>query len=178
MIAYELKYPVGEFESPEQINKHHLDNWTDTINDFPEKLESEVGGLKGEELEWRYRPEGWSIGQLIHHCADSHMNAFIRFKLALTEENPTIRPYFEDRFAELPDSKLVPIKSSLSILAHLHIRWVVLLKNLTNQDLKRTYVHPEHGAQYPLDDVIGQYAWHCDHHLAHVRQAKSARGKY
>lgn len=178
MIAYELKYPVGEFESPPSLDQSQVVDWINTIESFPEKFESESKGLSLEELSWRYRPEGWTIQQVVHHCADSHMNAFIRFKLAMTEDAPTIRPYFEDRWDNLPDTLEVPIVVSLDLLKNLHIRWVVLLKSLSDESLKRTYIHPEHGKQFPLYDVIGQYAWHCEHHFAHVKQAKTSKGSY
>ncbi|MEL7002165.1 MAG: YfiT family bacillithiol transferase [Bacteroidota bacterium] len=173
-----LKYPIGQFEKPDNISLIDIKNWVDDIRTFPEKVRIEVDGLNEEKLAWIYRSEGWSIQQLIHHCADSHMNAFIRFKLALTENNPTIRPYLEDRWAKLPDTTQTPIILSLQLLEALHSRWTVLLENITPEELKRTFVHPEHGAQFTLEETIGSYAWHCNHHLEHIRQAKKYQGQF
>src|SRR5690606_40023431 len=122
------------------------------------------------ELAKRYRPEGWTIRQLVHHCADSHMNSFIRFKLTLTEETPTIKPYLEDLWAELPDASHLPIDSSLDVLKGLHHRWTALLKSLTEEDLKRQFIHPETNERISLETNIGIYAWNGDHHLAHMGQ--------
>ncbi|MBV6642740.1 MAG: putative metal-dependent hydrolase [Cyclobacteriaceae bacterium] len=172
-----LKYPVGNFSWPTEITLADLDKWISEIEAFPSLVSAEMGDLPSDGLDWRYRPDGWTIRQVIHHCADSHFNSFVRFKLALTEDNPTIKPYEESLWAKLPDS-LGPIESSLSILTGLHKRWVVLLRSLDRQSLGATYFHPEQNASRRLDGTIGLYAWHCNHHLAHIRQAKEAQGKY
>lgn len=170
-----LRFPIGTFIKPEVYTNDILEKYIQTISDFPSKLKHEVAHLTNEQLETTYRPEGWTIKQVIHHCADSHMNSFIRFKLALTEDKPTIKPYFEERWAELPDSKNISIESSLLLLEGLHKRWTVLLKSLTDENLERKFIHPEHGNEIPLKENMGVYAWHCEHHLAHITELKKRK---
>ncbi|XOV94438.1 MAG: YfiT family bacillithiol transferase [Bacteroidota bacterium] len=172
-----LKYPAGRFSWPKQISQSDITEWIQEIEAFPALLKEEVQGLTESELNWRYRPDGWNIRQVVHHVADSHFNSLVRFKLALTEDTPTIKPYEEAKWAELADSQ-GPIESSLAILNGLHERWAILLKSLTEKDLKATYFHPEQNATRALDETIALYAWHCRHHLAHVKQAKDSEGKY
>ena len=174
----QLKYPIGQFEKPDSIESNHIQEWIDAIQSFPQSVEEQVKGLTKESLQWPYRPEGWTIHQVVHHCADSHSNCLIRFKLALTEENPTIRPYLENKWAELSDTSEVDIDASLKILEGLHTRWTVLLKNLSATDLRRTFVHPEHNEQFSLAEAIGMYSWHCNHHLEHIKQAKHFQGRF
>ncbi|TYP97079.1 DinB family protein [Sphingobacterium allocomposti] len=166
------RYPIGKFQKPEIITTQTIARWIDSIESFPARLNKEVNGLTDRELAKRYRPEGWTIRQLVHHCADSHMNSFIRFKLTLTEETPTIKPYLEDLWTELPDASHLPIDSSLDVLKGLHRRWTALLKSLTEEDLKRQFIHPETNERISLETNIGIYAWHGDHHLAHIVHAK------
>jgi len=166
-----LQYPIGQFSIPESITKEIISHWIDDIASFPERLRIAVSELSDEQLEHTYRPGGWTIRQVIHHCADSHMNSFIRFKLALTEDQPTIKPYYEDRWANLPDTKQMTVESSLKILEGLHERWIVLLNTLKQSDYARTFYHPENKKTIRLDENIGIYAWHCNHHLAHVIEA-------
>ncbi len=173
-----LQYPIGQFVKPDIIDLNTISLWINDIELFPSKLVYCMSDLNSQHLNLLHRPDGWSIKQIVHHCADSHMNAFIRFKIALTEENPTIKPYYEDRWANLPDSMLDDVETSLSLLTSLHHRWSVLLKNLTEKDLERTFVHPEHGRKISLDENIGMYAWHCNHHLAHVKNAKMSEGNF
>lgn len=169
-----LKYPVGKFTKPENIDKITLEKWIKEIEDFPAALEELTQGLTSEQLQFRYRPGGWTIKQVVHHCADSHMNSIIRFKLALTEDAPTIRPYFEDRWAELPDGLDDNISDSIFIIKGVHGRWIKLLNNLTAEELNRTFIHPEHGKVFTLKENIGIYAWHGRHHLGHIRLALGA----
>jgi hypothetical protein len=171
MSTEHLQYPIGQFSMPESIIKEIVSHWIDDIASFPERLRIAVSELSDEQLEHTYRPGGWTIRQVIHHCADSHMNSFIRFKLALTEDQPTIKPYYEDRWAELQDTKNMTVQSSLKILEGLHLRWTHLLRALTQTDYARTFYHPENKKTIRLDENIGIYAWHCNHHLAHIRQA-------
>lgn len=171
MSTEHLQYPIGQFSMPESIIKEIVSHWIDEIASFPERLRIAVSELSDEQLEHTYRPGGWTIRQVIHHCADSHMNSFIRFKLALTEDQPTIKPYYEDRWAELQDTKNMTVQSSLKILEGLHLRWTHLLRALTETDYARTFYHPENKKTIRLDENIGIYAWHCNHHLAHIRQA-------
>jgi hypothetical protein len=168
----DLRYPIGPYQKPFPITAGQLEEWIRTIADFPARIRSAVSGLSDQQLDTPYRPDGWTIRQVVNHCADSHMNAIIRLKLALTEENPTILPYFEALWAELPDTKELDPAHSLLLLEGLHARWVVVLRSLRPDQLKRTYVHPEYGKTFFLEEVIAQYAWHCNHHLAHITTLK------
>lgn len=167
-----LKYPMGKFKSPENIDNKHIENWIKIIEEFPEKVRKETENSTEKELNKTYRPNGWTIKQVINHCADSHMNSIIRFKLVLTEETPIVKPYFENLWAELSDSKDFQIESSLKILEGLHERWTELLKNLNETDLEKAFIHPETQEKINLKTNIGIYAWHCEHHLAHIKNAK------
>lgn len=168
----QLKYPIGKFAVPQSITDSMLEGWIDQIRTFPRRLREELAGLNESSLDSVYRPGGWSIRQVVHHLPDSHMNAYIRFKLALTEDQPVIRPYHEDRWAELAEAKSAPVDVSLNLVESLHVRWVLVLQSLTVEDLDKVYIHPEHGKTFKLKEVIGMYAWHSDHHLAHIRTAK------
>lgn len=168
----QIKYPIGKFKNPHPITSEMISEWREVITSFPEKLNREVQGLTEAQLEYQYRPDGWTIRQVIHHCADSHMNALIRLKLALTEDQPTIKPYAEARWAELADSNTMPVAASLSILEGIHARWTYLLSHLTDNEFGRTFLHPEHGKIFRIDENTALYAWHCNHHLAHIMQAK------
>jgi hypothetical protein len=170
-----LQYPIGSFVMPSIVTPVHLAQWIAVIRYFPEKLRSEVNGLSDVQLDTRYRPGGWTIRQVVHHCADSHMNAFIRLKLALTEENPAIKPYMEARWAEHVDEKEGQIQTSLKILEGLHERWADFLETLNEGDWKRTFIHPEKGRALRLDENTGMYAWHCDHHLAHITTCRNRK---
>ena len=167
-----LQYPIGKFRAPEIINPIQLRLYIQDIEDFPKLLSAEVEKMKEKEMDIPYRQGGWTARQVIHHCADSHMNSFIRFKLALTEENPVIKAYHENLWAESTDYLEMPVKASLSILEGLHARWVCLLKSLTEKELKRTFYHPEMQKAIPLDRTIALYSWHCRHHLAHVQSIR------
>ena len=168
---YQLRFPIGEFHKPEVISSKQVEDWILEIELFPKRLEKVVENLSSEELNYKYRPEGWTIKQVVHHCADSHMNCLIRIKLALTEKLPAIRPYYEDRFAELPDSLDDNLDDSLLLLQGLHAKLTKVMSALTAQQLSLEYMHPEHGSKFSLDEVVGNYAWHSNHHLAHVIQA-------
>lgn len=174
---YHLRFPIGEFQKPEVITPYHITEWTKTIHDFPSKLEGLTKVLDNTAKDWIYRPDGWSIKQVVHHCADSHMNSFIRFKLSLTENTPTIRPYYEDRWAELEDGLDDNLTPSIELLKGLHQRWIKLINSLSEQDLKLEFIHPEHGSRFSLAETIGTYAWHGEHHLAHIELAIEAKGK-
>ena len=168
-----LKYPIGKFETPIDINATMLAEWIKAIELFPTQVQAEVNGLSEEELDTPYRPEGWTIRQVVHHLADSHINAYTRFKLALTEDNPTVKPYMEDKWALLPEAKSAPIDASLKILEGIHQRWVATMKSMTEDQQKNTFGHPEHGRLFYLDETAGLYAWHGKHHLEHIKIAKS-----
>ena len=171
MNLEQLKYPIGKFEKPAIISPELITKWIAVIEDFPVKIKSVTNSLSKEELRLKYRPNGWNIKQVVHHCADSHMNAFIRFKLALTEENPTIKPYNEALWANLTDGNNDDISSSLQIIEGIHTKWTMLLKSLQEDELNKTFHHPESNKKYILKEVIGIYAWHCNHHFAHIEQA-------
>lgn len=175
---YALKFPIGEFDKPAVINGAKIEEWLAVLKEFPKQVEAITKDLSSTELNWKYRPGGWTIKQVVHHCADSHMNSLIRFKLTLTEDTPTIRPYFEDRWAELPDSLDEDISTTLVLLKGIHAKLVAVIQNMKPEDFQKEYVHPEHGATFSLAEVVGTYAWHSQHHLAHIKQALEAKGKY
>lgn len=175
MNLEKLKFPIGQFQSHEKTNLDDIPLHISVIEQFPERLKNEVQNLSDTQLDTAYRPSGWTIRQVVNHCADSHMNSLIRFKLALTEEKPIIKPYFEERWAELSDSKFMPIEPSLLLLSGLHQRWVALLKSLSEKDLQKSFIHPEHGKEFELQASIANYAWHCNHHLAHITVLKKSK---
>ncbi len=166
-----LKYPVGPFKMPESVSSEDIAEWLPVIEEFPAILEGVLRPIPEEAYDWIYRPEGWSIRQVVHHCSDSHLNAYVRFKLALTESKPTIRPYFEARWAELPDGNLKDVTPSLTILKAIHFKWHYLMGTMDQEDWNRVYVHPEYGTEFSLKAALANYEWHCRHHLAHIRQA-------
>lgn len=173
-----LKYPTGEFKMPKKFSEKELASRIKIIAEFPAKLRKEVGKMPEDTLEYRHRLGGWTVRQIVHHCADSHMNAYIRTKLAYTETNPTVKPYDESAWANTSDGGEAPVEWSLLILEGLHKRWVELLSELNDEELKRTYFHPEYGKKIPLSYLIFLYAWHCGHHIAHVQQAKKHKNKF
>lgn len=176
MTLHELKFPIGEYRKPEVITPAMHAQYLRDIESFPARMEAATKNLSDEELDTRYRPEGWTIRQVVHHCADSHSNSLTRFKLALTEDRPVIKPYEEALWAELPDSKILPIGSSLQMLDGIHERWVVLLKAVTEEQLQRTFFHPESKREISLAEHTAIYAWHCNHHLAHITSLKDRMG--
>jgi DinB superfamily len=163
----DLRYPIGKFSYDGYITEEQKWNSLDDIAQTPAKLRAAVEGLSDVQLDTPYRPGGWSVRQVTHHVPDSHLNAYVRFKLALTEDEPTIKPYAEDRWAELADSKVTPVEVSLTLLESLHDRWVRLLRSLTPEDWKRTFVHPDLGAM-TLEKSLAMYAWHGRHHVRHI----------
>lgn len=177
-LLEQLKFPVGKCPEFKDINSQSLEDWMAEIADFPKKIRALTEDLSEIEKQWVYRPLGWNIAQVVHHCADSHMNSFVRFKWALTEDKPTIKAYFEDRWAELSVSKDLDIADSLDFIEILHHRWVKLLRTLSKSDLQLQFVHPESGQEISLAQNIGVYAWHCRHHLAHLKQALNHKGKF
>lgn len=164
----DLRYPIGQFKAPELLSSQFVAIAIDTISNFPQDLRDATESLDADQLATPYRDGGWTVKQLVHHCADSHMNALIRFKLALTEENPTIKPYDQAAWAQLADVEKEPIESSLGILTGVHKRWVSLLSSINIEDFNRTLYHPEMGKQVDLAYMLSLYRWHCDHHLAHI----------
>ncbi|MCL6219536.1 YfiT family bacillithiol transferase [Zunongwangia pacifica] len=176
MNIEQLKYPIGTFQNPPEITPDQLKTWTKNIADLPVKIKNLTKDLS-EELSWQYRPEGWTIKQVIHHLADSHMNSIIRFKIALTEEDPSIRGYDETAWAELDDYSC-DIHLSLILLEGLHHRWVTLIENFTENEFQKTFYHPERKKKFTLKTAVGMYAWHSNHHLAHIEQAIKFKGKF
>jgi len=167
MNLEKLKYPIGRYQVEDNINKTSIDNWIKEIESLPQRLTDAVKGLKPDQLRTPYRPDGWTVQQVVHHIADSHMNAYIRFKLALTEDKPLIKPYDEKLWAELPDSKDEDIDVSLKMIMSLHKRWSTLLRQLSEEELNKEFLHPESGMK-KLNETICHYAWHGNHHLAHI----------
>ena len=164
-----LQYPIGQFECPSKITTEHITNWIQDIEDLPSKIETLVADFSEQQLETPYRPGGWTARQVIHHIHDSHHNGYIRFKWTLTEENPVIKAYYEDRWAELFDTKSAPIYLSLDMIKALHAKWVYFLKGLSSEDLEKSFIHPEGDVVISLAEDIGIYAWHGNHHLAHLQ---------
>ena len=163
-----LKYPIGLFNCPKEITLNHLESWISVLEYFPDKLERLVKNLTDEQLDTVYRPNGWTIRQVVHHIADSHHHSYTRFKWALTEDKPIIKAYFEDRWAELFDSKSAPLAMSLNHIKAIHFKLVYLLKGLSDSDLNKAFIHPETNSEVPLKYNIGNYAWHSNHHYAHI----------
>lgn len=163
-----LKYPIGRFKPANEYGSDDLASWTGGIRTVPLLFDYCIENLDEEQLNTPYRPGGWNIIQVVHHVADSHMNAYIRLKLALTEEQPRISPYDENRWAELPDVGLVPLNVSITLLHALHRRWSVLLDNLTEEDWKRTYYHPANDEYMPVWQMTNQYNWHGTHHAEQI----------
>lgn len=170
MDIEQLKYPIGKAEIPEHITQKNIDDWISILERFPQELEFLVRELSDNQLDTSYRPEGWTIRQVIHHCYDSHHNSYTRFKWALTEDSPVIKAYFEEKWAELHDSKSAPISLSIDALKALHAKWVYLLKGLKISELETVFIHPDGNKKVSLKENIGIYAWHCQHHFAHIEQ--------
>ena len=169
MTNNDARYPIGKFERPTNISESQIQHWIQEIKALPAQLKETTQHLTDEQQAYSYRDNGWTIRQLVHHIADSHMNSFIRFKLALTEENPTIKPYEENDWALLEDSKL-PIAPSLALIEGLHERWAYLLESLTAEQWEKQFVHPDSGTIL-LAENLSLYAWHGKHHLAHIKLA-------
>jgi hypothetical protein len=173
-----LKYPTGKYSKPEHINAEDIKRHSKTLHEFPALIRKETERLDNASLNYLHRPGGWTIRQLVHHCADSHMNAFIRIKLALTETNPTVKPYVEAEWAKLADSTTVPVEHSLQLIEGMHHRWVVLLDSMKPEDFQRTFYHPEHKRDIKVEEILPMYAWHCGHHLAHIKQALKYKNQF
>ena len=165
-----LRYPIGPFTPPGAISTADREAWIDGIARAADALRSAVMDVPAEALDTPYRPAGWTLRQVIHHIPDSHTNAYVRFKWALTEDEPTIKVYDEAAWAQLPDTEATPIRTTLDLLDALHARWTLLMRHLSEAEWGRTLVHPEAGRQR-LDLLAGHYAWHGRHHLAHVTTA-------
>ena len=163
-----LRYPIGKANIPKTISRNDINNWIQIIEDHPKKMKALVKNLNKVQLDTPYRDDGWTIRQVVHHLGDSHLNSYIRFKWTLTENKPIIKAYFEDRWADLLDTKSGPLDLALDFLTVLHAKWVYLLKSLKEDDLSKRFVHPETNTEVSLAKNIGIYAWHCEHHYAHI----------
>jgi hypothetical protein len=164
----DLRYPIGEFSLPDPITDAQRERWIEEIAEAPAAFRAAVSALAPNQIDTPYRPGGWTVRQVVHHVPDSHLHAYARFKLALTEDNPTIKPYDEARWAELSDSRTLGPEVSLTLLEALHERWAALLRSLRPEDFQRTFVHPEFGRPLTLDEALARYAWHGRHHAAHI----------
>jgi len=173
----DLQYPIGKFESPHHTaSAAECEEWITQIAETSGRLRQSVSGLTDEQLDTAYRPDGWTVRQLVHHIADSHLNAYVRLRLALTEDGPTIRPYGQDRWAELEDAKSGRIEDSLLLIEALHNRWVRLAKGLDHDALHKTFFHPETDAEVSVQTLLAIYAWHGRHHVAHITGLRQRNG--
>lgn len=170
----DLRYPVGKFDRSIEITPELRKELIQTIAELPDQLAAAVKGLSEAQLDTEYRSGGWTLRQTVHHVADSHINSICRFKLALTEEKPTIRPYHEDRWAELADSKM-PVVVSLDLLKCLHARWTTLLESMTDEDFQKPLIHPDSG-EWTVAQFLALYAWHSRHHTAHITSLRERKG--
>lgn len=166
-------YPIGKYTTPDEYNPEMQNDWISIIEAAPSWLDPCIENLDEEQLKTPYRPGGWSITQIIHHLADSHMNAYIRLKLALTEDNPIVKPYMEALWGELPDNDIVPANVSITLLHALHRRWGATLRNMAPQDWERTFYHPEQDRNIPVWELADIYSWHSRHHMEQIRGLRS-----
>lgn len=170
-----LRYPIGRFVTPNEITQTDVKEWIAAIQALPAELRQSIKGLDTAQLDTAYREGGWTVRQVVHHLADSHMNSYMRFRLALTEDTPHIKLYDEKGWAELADAKTAPLELSLGLLDSLHARWVLLLTSMSEDDWKRRFHHPKMG-DVSLDSSLGLYAWHGKHHVAHIVALRAQRG--
>ena len=168
------RYPIGKFSYNGPLSPEQKNECLENIERTPARIRAAIRGLSDAQLDTPYREGGWTVRQVVHHVPDSHMNSYIRFKLALTEDEPTIKPYMEDRWAELPDSR-EPIENSLVMLESLHRRWMIVLRNLSDADWKRNFRHPELGPM-TLEKTLALYSWHGLHHVAHITNLREKMG--
>lgn len=167
-----LSYPIGRYEAPERYNPEMQSAWIESIESLPARLAGAVIGLDEQQIDTSYRPGGWTVRQVVHHIADSHMNAYIRHKLSLTEDSPVVKPYDENNWGILPDAISTPVEVSVSLITALHHRWTQLFINMHPEDWNRTYFHPEHERYVPLWELADIYAWHGMHHVAQIKHLR------
>ena len=173
-MTEDLSYPIGKFDKNFEFTTELKQNLVSEIAELPHKIRIAIENLSDGQLDTPYRPGGWTVRQTVHHIADSHLNSLVRFKLALTEDAPTIRPYYEDRWAELADSFL-PVEHSVKIIEGLHLRWKTLLDSMTDADFQRKLINPDSG-DWTLGQMLGLYAWHGRHHTAHISKLRERNG--
>jgi hypothetical protein len=171
----DLRYPIGKFSYEGPSTEEQKQKYINDIEQAPANLRAAVKGLSDQQLDTPYRPDGWTLRQVAHHVPDSHLNAYVRFKLALTEDAPTIKPYAEDLWAQLADTQTTPVEVSLTLLDSLHTRWVRLLRSLKVEDWRRTFRHPQLG-EVSLEKNLVLYAWHGRHHVAHITRLRERNG--
>ena len=167
-----LQYPIGRYVKPELVTPALIDEWIKILEILPLWMDACIENLDSDQLQTPYRAGGWTVQQLVHHVADSHMNAYIRLKLALTEDNPTVKPYDEKAWADMADTHLVPVNISTTMLHALHRRMVAVLKNMKADEWDRTYYHPEHKRNFPVWEIVALYAWHSRHHIEHIKRLR------
>lgn len=169
------RYPIGTFSFEGPLSQAQRAQLIGDIEKAPAALRAAVKGLSPQQLDTPYREGGWTVRQVTHHVPESHMNAYIRFKLALTEDDPTVRPYMEDRWAKLADVQATPLEASLALMDSLHVRWTSLLRTIQPAEWTRTFRHPEHGS-VELQKSLGMYSWHGRHHIAHITELRKKMG--
>ncbi len=174
-MSEDLRFPIGKFQLEDPISPERLRQWIGDIAAAPAQLRGAVAGLSEEQLNTPYRPGGWTVRQVVHHVPDSHLNSYVRFRLALTEDEPAIKPYQESAWAQLPDARTAPVEISLDLLDSLHRRWVLLLESLTPDQWDRRFRHPELGVR-TLRQTAALYAWHGRHHVAHITALRRRMG--
>ena len=170
------RYPIGRFSYDGDSSRVAIDRSIATVESLPNALRAAVEGLSGEQMDTPYREGGWTPHQVVHHVADSHMNAYMRMKLAMAEDAPAIKPYDEAAWARLPDTRVVPATVSLDLIDSLHARWVALMHEMTDSDFERTYIHPDHQRAVPMREVVALYAWHGRHHTGHIKSLRERNG--
>jgi uncharacterized damage-inducible protein DinB len=176
MSNADLRYPIGKLEVPAEFTPELRRQMIAQIAEAPQRLRDAVADLRPEQLQTPYREGGWTVAQVVHHLVDSHLNAYVRVKLTLTEDTPTIKPYLEARWAELPDATSVEVEPSLRLLESLHRRWVRALERLTLEDWARCFFHPDQNRQVSLDRTLAVYSWHGRHHVAHITRLRERMG--
>lgn len=175
MAPSDTRYPIGQFEPPASISMKDRTRYLQHVEALPAKVRTAVAGLSDDRLDTPYRPDGWTVRQVVHHLADSHMNGYVRFRWTLTEDEPTIKPYDQDGWAALEDARRMSVVPSLALLDALHARWVRLCRSLSDADWEKAYHHPS-GGRMALDHALGHYAWHGRHHTAHITALREREG--
>ena len=175
-VTMDVRYPIGKFVKPKKFNKEDLHGWIQDIKLLSKQLLEVTSGLSEEQLNTPYREGGWTVAQVVHHLADAHMNAFIRTKLIVTEELPTVKPFEENDWAETPDARSFPVEASLKLLEGLQERWAALLESLKEEDFRRELYHPAMRAKMDLYTCVAMYAWHGKHHIGHIKQLREQKG--